>query len=84
MIQRRNPRELSNIIGSFSQGEQVPLNEYGLNMLFVIFGQFVDHDLDFVNSAFERVPISVPKGDPTFDPKGEGNKIIEFSRSKFS
>lgn len=48
MVRRRNPRELSNAIGSFAQGEEVQPNEYGLNMLFVLFGQFIDHDLDLV------------------------------------
>ena len=85
MIIRRNPRELSNIIGAFSQGERVPLNEYGLNMLFVTFGQFIDHDLDLTSpSNTEKALISVPKGDPSFDPKGEGNKNIEFTRSVFT
>ena len=27
MVRRRNPRELSNAIGSFAQGEEVQLNE---------------------------------------------------------
>ena len=85
MISRRNPRELSNIIGSFSQGEAVPLNEYGLSLLFVTFGQFIDHDLDLTSPSLnEKALISVPKGDPSFDPKSEGNKNIEFTRSVFT
>lgn len=60
MIQRRNPRELSNIIGSFSQGEAVPLNEYGLSLLFVAFGQFIDHDLDLTSASLtQKALISV-------------------------
>ena len=51
MIWRKNPRGLSNTIGSVAQGEEIKLNEYGLNMLFVLFGQFVDHDLDLVSSS---------------------------------
>ena len=85
MVRRRNPRELSNAIGSFAQGEEVQPNEYGLNMLFVLFGQFIDHDLDLVfPSGTEKALIEVPRGDPSFDPKGQGNKNIEFSRSKFT
>lgn len=39
-------------------------------MLFVLFGQFMDHDLDLTFPSFtEKAMIKVPKGDPWFDKK---------------
>lgn len=53
-------------------------------MLFVLFGQFLDHDLDLTFPSFsEKALIKVPKGDTSFDKANQGNKTIEFSRSKF-
>lgn len=51
-------------------------------MFFTLFGQFLDHDLDFVKpSALFKSPIDVPKGDPLFDKSRKGGKTIPFSRS---
>lgn len=46
-------------------------------MLFVLFGQFIDHDLDLtLPSGTEKALIKVPRGDASFDPNREGNKTI--------
>lgn len=46
-------------------------------MLFVLFGQFIDHDLDLtLPSGTEKALINVPRGDASFDPNREGNKTI--------
>lgn len=70
MIDRGNPRQLSNIIGSFDVNESAKPNRRGLTMLFVLFGQFIDHDLDLtLPSGTEKALIKVPKGDVFFDKK---------------
>ena len=46
-------------------------------MLFVLFGQFIDHDIDLtLPSGTEKALIKVPKGDIFFDSKNQGNKNI--------
>lgn len=52
-------------------------------MLFVSYGQFIDHDLDLVLSTLDTTPVRVPKGDPVFDKSGTGTKKIDVPRSKF-
>lgn len=52
-------------------------------MLFVIFGQFMDHDLDLTfSSSKDPAAIQVPKGDPAFDSSNSGSGTVPFSRSK--
>ncbi len=48
-------------------------------------GQFIDHDLDLTSSATPSTAfnISVPTGDPSFDPHGTGTQVIPLSRSKY-
>jgi hypothetical protein len=50
-----------------------------------VFGQFLDHDLDLTDtsSPSEPFPVSVPPGDPFFDPAGTGTQIIPLSRSSY-
>ena len=80
---RRNPRELSNIIGSIAEGEKVELNEYGLNMLFVMFGQFINHDVNLVaGGKSEKISIPIPEDDPLFDKQRKVDNTITFFRSK--
>jgi hypothetical protein len=46
-------------------------------MLFVLFGQFIDHDLDLtLPSGTEKKLIIVPRGDPHFDKKFQGKQKI--------
>ncbi len=46
-------------------------------------GQFLDHDIDLTpgHAPAEAFDINVPRGDPWFDPKAEGNKTIRLDRS---
>lgn len=45
-------------------------------------GQFIDHDIDLTGGGTgEAFPISVPAGDPWFDPGGTGTQIIPLERS---
>lgn len=48
-------------------------------------GQFLDHDLDLTVSAApaEPFPVSVPLGDPFFDPNSTGLMTIPLSRSSY-
>lgn len=47
-------------------------------------GQFLDHDIGLTAAGTEALPISVPAGDPSFDPLNTGRATIPFTRSKFS
>lgn len=46
-------------------------------------GQFLDHDIDLTGSAEPQEPanMSVPAGDPFFDPMSTGTQVIIFDRS---
>ncbi|MFO1462635.1 MAG: peroxidase family protein [bacterium] len=78
---RPNPREISNLINS--QGGPIP-NARGLSSYMFVWGQFLDHDLDLtLTDSSQPLPISVPEGDPYFDPQGTGTAVIPFSRSAF-
>lgn len=46
-------------------------------------GQFIDHDLDLTTTGTTEFDISVPTGDPDFDPMGTGTQVISFTRSNF-
>ena len=49
-------------------------------------GQFMDHDFalsEQAASGTDELDIPVPKGDPSFDPKGTGTKVIPTTRSLY-
>ena len=50
MIDEKNPREISNIVGPVSKG-QISLNNEGFSIALTIWGQFIDHDLDLVEDG---------------------------------
>jgi hypothetical protein len=53
-------------------------------MMFPIWGQFLDHDIDLTSFAdTEPVPIPVPLCDRFFDPDCTGNQELPFMRSAF-
>jgi hypothetical protein len=84
---RKSPREISNIV--IAQGDQSFPNRFGTSDLLWQWGQFMDHDLTLGDGVLDEGPngrdfdINVPAGDPFFDPKGEGGKVIEFNRAIF-
>jgi peroxidase len=80
---RLSAREISNILAAQPEGDL--LNDRNLSAMVYAFGQFVDHDIDLTDAASpaEPLPIVVPKGDPYFDPQGEGGQTIGFSRSVY-
>ncbi len=70
---RPGPREISNVV-SQQDGEEP--NSFGVNDLFWVWGQFVDHDLDLTEAGTtDYTPILAPAGDPTF---AEGTEIPFF------
>ncbi len=71
-------REISNLLGS--QTGDV-LDNRDLSDMSYAFGQFVDHDLDLTPTGDVSVPITVPTGDPQFDPNGTGTQTLPFTRS---
>lgn len=77
---RPSPRLVSNLVSA--QSESILNPQQWSDMLWQ-WGQFIDHDLDLTLSATptESAPISVPKGDPYFDPTGTGTATISLSRS---
>jgi hypothetical protein len=81
-----NPREVSNILGDVSKtpNGQITLSRRNWNMIFAIWGQFVEHDISSTKTgSTESVPIPVPKWDPWFDKDGTGTQNIQFKRSTF-
>lgn len=78
-IDRPNPREISNRL--FDQTTSIP-NPYGISDFGWAFGQFMDHDLSFVNDDLsDPIPIPVPMGDPFFDPLATDTQTIHMFRS---
>ncbi|WP_136661025.1 peroxidase family protein [Nitratireductor sp. XY-223] len=72
-------REISNAVAQQTGDEP---NSFGVSDLFWAWGQFIDHDLDLTEAGdSEAFPISVPTGDPLFDPDGTGEATIDFFRA---
>lgn len=79
-INRPNPREVSNVI--FSQNGLIN-DPFNLSDFCWVFGQFMDHDFGLTTDINEPLMISVPKGDPWFDPMGTGRVVIPMKRNSF-
>jgi len=76
---RPNPRDISNYL--FNQ-EDNKFDETGLSDFIWVFGQFIDHDFALAfDDHNESAIISVPTGDPSFDPEGLGMAIIPMFRT---
>ncbi len=61
-------------------------NNRQMSAMIYAWGQFIDHDIDLTNTADpkESFNISIPTGDPYFDPLGTGTKTIPLSRSNYN
>lgn len=80
-ITRPNPRHISNIV--FNQDGLLPDN-MKLSDYAWVWGQFVDHEITLVkDDPKETCDISVPSGDPYFDPNHTGAVVIGMHRSAF-
>lgn len=79
---RPSARAVSNALAA--QTESVP-NRRGASDFLWQWGQFLDHDLTETPTAVpaEPLPISVPTGDPYFDPNSTGTATIGLSRSAY-
>ncbi|MFK8057718.1 MAG: peroxidase family protein [Saprospiraceae bacterium] len=77
---RPNPREISNAL--FDQNLTL-IDPTGLSDFCWVFGQFIDHDITLTPDGSELALISVPMGDPSFDPFNTGTSIIPMHRSEF-
>src|SRR5262249_52982972 len=79
---RPSPRAISDAIVAQTTDERV-LSDRQMAAMIYGWGQFLDPDVDLTttNSA-EPFNISVPTGDPFFDPNGTGTQVIFFNRSK--
>lgn len=79
---RPSARIVSNQIVNQDDGVSLPNSANGSDFIWQ-WGQFIDHDLDLTDGAEEAANISVPAGDPFFDPNNTGIAEISFSRALF-
>ncbi len=79
-LQLPSPRAISN--GVSEQSGSI-FNSLGASDFLWQWGQFVDHDIDLTEGSHNPEPfnISVPSGDPWFDPYHTGTQEIELNRS---
>jgi hypothetical protein len=79
---RPSPREISTAIAN--QIPDTPLNSRNLSAYIYVWGQILDHDIDLTSTtATDHADISVPFGDPYFDPLFQGSQTIPLTRSVF-
>lgn len=78
---RPNPRAVSNAV--IAQTDDTP-DPGGRTAYLWLWGQFLDHDITLTHeNGLNDFPISIPQGDPSFDPFGTGVETMPFSRSDF-
>lgn len=80
---RPSARAISNALAQSPDGGIT--NDRDFTAFVYAWGQFLDHDLGLTGTAAPReaFSISVPTGDPSFDPSGTGTATIPMSRSAF-
>ena len=78
---RPNPRMISNNLFAQTGLVDDPLS---LSNFIWVWGQFVDHDITLTHDTpNEFAMISIPQGDPVFDPTSTGIMVIPMKRSNF-
>ena len=78
---RPSPRAISNAVGQQTGSG----NSLGISGMFWQWGQFIDHDFNLIREdASSNLPISIPAGDPWFDPSGTGTQVMNMHRSQFA
>ena len=58
-------------------------NKKSASNIFWLWGQFIDHTFTLIDPDSEQFNISVPKGDPYFDPESTGTQVIRLNRSAY-
>lgn len=79
---RRSPRLISNAVNA--QNRSI-LNASSASDFLWQWGQFLDHDIDLTDGVdpAEPIEISIPSGDPWFDPEATGTQVLNFNRSVY-
>ncbi len=77
---RASARAISNAVAAQAENVDI-LNNRDLSAFIYAWGQFIDHDMDLTPSGTTSFNITVPTGDPSFDPAGTGTATIPLNRS---
>ncbi len=80
-VGRPSARAISNAL--MGQDGDIP-NSVGASDFLWVWGQFLDHDIDLTMGGGDSFNISVPLGDPYFDPFFTGTQEIPLNRSGFA
>ncbi|MBI1369083.1 MAG: peroxidase [Planctomycetes bacterium] len=81
---RPSARVISNAVAGYDDGVESMPNARRMTDFIYAWGQFVDHDIDLTEpGGTEAFNISVPTGDPYFDPASTGTQVINMTRSVF-
>lgn len=78
-VGRPSGREISNVI--VAEDPDGVDSDRQLSAMIYAWGQFIDHDMDLTGTGSEEFPITIPTGDPFFDPTGTGTQTMDFNRS---
>ncbi len=77
---RPSARQISNTLSD--QGDDDIISDRNLSAFVYAWGQFIDHDIGLTpTGGTESIPISVPTGDPYFDPQSTATQVIRATRS---
>lgn len=81
-VELPDPRQISNLMAD--QPGPIPNAGEVTDMIWQ-WGQFLDHDISLTPEASPREPftLSIPAGDPVFDPFNTGIRTMGFNRSEF-
>lgn len=85
-VDRPGARLISDVLATDATDGSLPNSRLMSDWIYA-WGQFIDHDIDLTSagtgSQLDAAGISVPLGDPYFDPNGTGTQVIGFNRSEY-